>query len=66
VVVKHGTFHRQDEDFIVGHLANERGAEELQKVLQAFRAGRGQEGSEYEVLKERLTKLKEVLVELGL
>jgi hypothetical protein len=66
VVVKHGTFHGQDEDFTVGHLANERGAEELQRVLQAFRAGRGQEDSEYEVLKERLTKLKEVLVELGL
>jgi hypothetical protein len=63
IPVEQGTFHKQDEEFVVRCLSDDSVTREA-----AARAlnGEGPAGEEYKLVRERLTKLKETLIALGL
>jgi hypothetical protein len=66
VRVAPGTFQGQDEEFIASYIPQQPGFEKRQEAVESFLSGKDQAGSEYELVKERLTKLKETLINLGL
>jgi hypothetical protein len=63
IPVEQGTFHGQDEEFVVKCLSDDPVTQEA--AVRAL-SGEGPAGEEYRLVRERLTKLKETLIALGL
>jgi hypothetical protein len=66
VRVAPGTFAGQDEHFVASYIPQSAEFAKREEAVTQFLGGKGQSGSHYELVRARLTKLKETLVNLGL